>query len=69
MNPDAQFHPDDNLIVVKDLEIRVTVSRVLLQFKWISSPNTDDLADALAYFLSNINQNSANDEDLFKCNI
>ncbi|CAD8107804.1 unnamed protein product [Paramecium sonneborni] len=66
LNPEAQFHPDDSLIVVKDLEIRVPVSSVLLQFKWISSPKTDDLADSLAFFLSNVNQNKLNDEELLK---
>ncbi|CAD8082501.1 unnamed protein product [Paramecium sonneborni] len=66
LNPEAEFHPDDCLIVVKDLEIRVPVSSVLLQFKWISSPKTEDLADSLAFFLSNVNQNNLNDEELLK---
>jgi len=51
--PEAQYFPDDNLISIQPhLEIRVTVSRILLQFKWISTPKGDEIADGLAFFIS-----------------
>lgn len=53
--PEAEYHPDDNLIEIKPyLEIRVTLSRILLQFKWISDPKADQIADALAFYINQL---------------
>lgn len=56
LHPSAIHISEDNIIRVSpELDIIIPPMRTLLQFKWISTPKTDELADGLAFFISSIN--------------
>ncbi|KAM3135348.1 hypothetical protein pb186bvf_012506 [Paramecium bursaria] len=67
LHPNAEYLYEDHLIRVSpQLDIIIPPSRTILQFKWISSPKTDELADGLAFFISSINQSTFENSEFEK---